>query len=153
MEGTSIYKKSAAWYIATSATTKSLYNLREACNNELCRRVNAKLEQNKLFADGWAAFAIFMAGVTQAMMCRAVLRWSRGHAPYGNRPASGEHWTPEEIYNAYQMADGRRTCLGLQFSANPLAMTTYRYRNQRDFELLWNKTRTPELSFIDSIPF
>lgn len=51
-------------------------------------------------AAGLQAFAAFMGGLAHVLYVRAELRFSKGHAPIGKNPASGEMWNKEEIAEA-----------------------------------------------------
>ena len=48
-------------------------------------------------AAGFQAFAKVMGALAHVLYIRAELRMSKGHAPLGKNPASGEMWNKEEI--------------------------------------------------------
>jgi len=81
-------------------------------------------------------FSNFMTGVVQAIASKSVLRWSKGHQPYGGtNPTSGGDWTDEEVYAAEQACYARghvppwhidgAQCADRQFRT-PAAMGVYR---------------------------
>ena len=83
-------------------------------------------------------FNNFMTGVVQATASRSVLRWFKGHRPYGGtNPSSGGDWTDEELYAAEQACyagghvppwhiDGAQCAATV--SRTPAAMGVYRSR-------------------------
>lgn len=71
-------------------------------------------------------FQNFLLGVAHAMACRAALRWSAGHPPYGKSPMGGEPWN---AYDGVQLERMVKKELGQKYAtltvhSNPLTWTT-----------------------------
>lgn len=52
-------------------------------------------------------FQNFLLGCAHAMACRAALRFTAGHAPYGTKPMSGLPWTAYDGYKVSKAAEER----------------------------------------------
>lgn len=111
---------------------RTLFKIREIIDAELRKRSLDRTARNDYLESGWYAFANFMHGVAQAMACRAVLRWSKGHEPYGKREMHGACWSQLEIHQATKMVEETIN------KVNSFAYTPWLclYFNER-FENLW----------------
>jgi hypothetical protein len=109
---------------------------------DLAGRVKAEMERRTGLAAGSAreaaerakaqkndhitAFQNFLLGVAHAMACRAALRWSAGHHPYGKSPMDG---TPWNAYDGVQLERMVKKEIGQKYPtltvhSNPLTWTT-----------------------------
>lgn len=82
-------------------------------------------------------FQNFLLGCAHAMACRAALRWTAGHAPYGKKPMSGlpwnaydgykvEHAVQEDVrfYTTTPAREDVRAWGGTRLYSNPMSWTT-----------------------------
>lgn len=73
---------------------------REAHRREL-------VAKQKLLHDdaAYTGLSNFLAGCTQALACRAALRWAQGHRPFSHDgKGSGSHTTSGEMWNVFDVA-------------------------------------------------
>lgn len=69
-----------------------LDDLNKKVEEEIRRRRTATVESRTKKNDYVTAFQNFLFGCAHAMACRAALRWSAGHRPFGTTPADGKCW-------------------------------------------------------------
>jgi hypothetical protein len=90
--------------------TKDLCKLRDILTKEIRRRgrlnEETKEREQEWLNDGLFGLSTLMASVAWALGCRAQLRWSKGHEPFGKDPAGGQMWYPWEIEAAMNKRPG-----------------------------------------------
>lgn len=82
-------------------------------------------------------FQNFLLGCAHAMACRAALRWTAGHAPYGKQPMSGLPWNAYDgykvskavsednrFYTTTPEAEKLKKWGGTRLYSNPMSWTT-----------------------------
>lgn len=129
-------------------TPKMLEGLKDLLMAELvCRdKANQEATQKELLKQRLCDPAVldqisnFFMGVAHAMACRAVLRWSKGHAPFGRKAVGGSDWNAHEGARVQYMfqndlcpkaAGSRGNDPNHRFSqlaVNPLVFTTHAER-------------------------
>lgn len=108
---------------------------------EATRRDFGTLEaQNKKKTEAITGFQNFLLGCAHAMACRAALRWSAGHEPYGKAPMSGKPWNALDGAKMSLMMFNGTSFKGPtgDVKADPKTMTKWGGTRLWSNPLLWN---------------